>query len=166
MKRILDSAYKSDLTPNHYLAGKLLVAMPFMTDNRFDHTVIYLCGHDEHGAIGLAINKPLNSLTFFDLLHQLDIRHLPTARPVQMLAGGSVEVSRGFVLHSEDYQSDSTVKSGNHYSITATLDILRSLAVGKGPRKFVLALGYVGWRAGQLEPVSYTHLTLPTKRIV
>ena len=169
MRRVLDSVYKKEFTPNNYLTGKLLVAMPFMADNRFDHAVIYVCGHDEYGAIGLTISKPLYSLTFSDLLMQLDIIPLPTARSVQMLAGGPVEVSRGFVLHSLDYKSDSTVRVGEHYAITATLDILRTLAVGHGPRKFILTLGYAGWRAGQLEQEIQENLWMivePTDEIV
>jgi putative AlgH/UPF0301 family transcriptional regulator len=80
VRRALDSGSKKEFQQNDYLTGKLLVAMPFMADSRFDHAVIYLCGHDEYGAIGLMINKPLNSLTFTDLLMQLDIAPLPTAR--------------------------------------------------------------------------------------
>lgn len=169
VRRVLDSVHKKEFTPNNFLTGKLLVAMPFMGDNRFDHAVIYMCGHDEYGAIGLVINKPLNSLTFPDLLTQLDILSVPTARPVQMLAGGPVEVSRGFVLHSIDYQSDSTVRVGEHYSITATLDILRTLAVGHGPHKFILTLGYAGWRANQLEQEIQDNLWMivdPTDEII
>lgn len=134
-----------------YLTGKLLVAMPYMADSRFEHAVIYICGHDEYGAIGLLINKLLNSLTFNDLLAQLDIASVSSARDVQMHNGGPVEVSRGFVLHSNDYQSDSTVRISENFCITATLDILKTLAQGKGPRKFLLTLGYTGWGANQLE---------------
>ncbi len=86
-----------------------------------------------------------------------------------MLAGGPVEVSRGFVLHSIDYQSDSTVRVGEHYSITATLDILRTLAVGHGPHKFILTLGYAGWRANQLEQEIQDNLWMivdPTDEII
>lgn len=169
VRRVLDSAYKKDFTQNNFLTGKLLVAMPFMGDNRFDHAVIYVCGHDDYGAIGLVINKPLNSLTFPDLLSQLDITPYPAARPVQMLTGGPVEVSRGFVLHSPDYQSDSTVRVGDNYSITATLDILRTLAVGNGPSNFILTLGYAGWRSSQLEQEIQDNLWMivdPTDEII
>lgn len=169
MRRVLDPFYKKEFNSNNFLTGKLLIAMPFMGDNRFDHAVIYMCGHDEYGAIGLVINKVLNSLTFADLLSQLDITPLPTARPVQMLTGGPVEVSRGFVLHSLDYQSDSTVRVGENYSITATLDILRTLAVGHGPNKFILTLGYAGWRPNQLEQEIQDNLWMiadPTDEIV
>lgn len=169
VRRVLDSGYKKDFTQNNFLTGKLLVAMPFMGDNRFDHAVIYVCGHDDYGAIGLVINKPLNSLTFPDLLSQLDITPHPAARPVQMLMGGPVEVSRGFVLHSLDYQSDSTVRVGDNYSITATLDILRTLAVGNGPSNFILTLGYAGWRSSQLEQEIQDNLWMivdPTDEII
>lgn len=151
MRRVLDSDSKKEFQKNDYLTGKLLVAMPFMADSRFDHAVIYICGHDEYGAIGLVINKSLNSLTFNDLLAQLDITTTSSSRNVQMHAGGPVEVSRGFVLHSSDYYSESTVRVGEHFCITATLDILRTLEQGQGPRKFLLALGYTGWGSNQLE---------------
>lgn len=169
MRRVLDQFHKREFSQNNFLTGKLLIAMPFIDDNRFDHAVIYMCGHDEQGAIGLVINKPLNSLTFPDLLSQLDIMPSSTARSVQMLTGGPVEVSRGFVLHSLDYQSDSTVRVGEHYSITATLDILRTLAMGNGPNKFILTLGYAGWRANQLEQEIQDNLWMiadPTDEII
>ena len=152
VRRVLDSDSKEKFKKNdYYLTGKLLVAMPYMEDSRFAHAVIYICGHDEYGAIGLLINKSLNSLTFNDLLMQLDIATTPSHREVQMHTGGPVEVSRGFVLHSPDYQSDSTVRIGENFRITATLDILKTLAQGQGPRKFLLALGYTGWGSNQLE---------------
>ena len=152
MRRVLDSLSKKSFNPKGYLVGKILVATPFMEDARFEHSVIYLCGHDQYGAIGLTINKPLNSLTFQDLLAQLEIHtSMLTTKRVPMYAGGSVEVSRGFVLHSKEYQSDSTVMVGESFYITATLDILRALAHGNGPKNFLLTLGYSGWGAGQLE---------------
>lgn len=151
MKRVLDSTEKKRFSPNGYLVGKLLVATPYMTDNRYERSVIYLCGHDEYGAIGLVINKTLNSLRFHDLLTQLDISSLPTTKRVQVHAGGPVEVSRGFVLHAGEYQSESTVKVGEDFYITATLDILRALANGVKSNLFLLTLGYSGWGSGQLE---------------
>lgn len=169
VRRVLDSVSKRDFQQNDYLTGKLLVAMPYMADSRFDHAVIYVCGHDEYGAIGLVINKPLHSLTFSDLLMQLDINPLPSVRTVQMQAGGPVEVSRGFVLHSTDYHSDSTVRVGENFCITATLDILRTLAIGQGPRKFLLALGYTGWGSNQLEQEiqdNYWMVVEPSEEIV
>ena len=131
--------------------------------------MIYVCGHDEYGAIGLVINKPLNSLGFNDLLMQLDINVYQGSRTVQMQAGGPVEVSRGFVLHSTDYHSDSTVRVGENFCITATLDILRILAQGQGPRKFLLALGYTGWGSNQLEQEIHDNLWMvvePSEEIV
>ena len=169
MRRVLDSISKKEFQQNDYLTGKLLVAMPYMADSRFVHAVIYVCGHDEYGAIGLVINKSLNSLSFTDLLIQLDITPFPSARTVQMQAGGPVEVSRGFVLHSTDYHSDSTVRVGENFCITATLDILRTLAQGQGPRKFLLALGYTGWGSNQLEQElqdNYWMVVEPSEEIV
>lgn len=151
MRRILDSIFKHDFRPNGFLTGKLLVTMPFSNDLRFTNSVIYLCGHDNYGAIGLVINKGLSSLSFGDLLNQLNIPYVIPNPKVEMHAGGPVDVTRGFVLHSLDYLSDSTVRVGEATCITATLDILRALASGRGPSNFLLSLGYVGWGSGQLE---------------
>lgn len=134
-----------------YLAGKLLVSMPFMADARFTQTVIYLCGHDSKGAIGLITNKPLNSLNFQELLRQLEIAPNYLSKKVAMHYGGPVEVSRGFVLHSADYVSDSTVMVNEIFAVTSTLDVLRNLAQGYGPKNYLVTLGYVGWAEGQLE---------------
>lgn len=169
MRRVLDSLTKKNFNPRGYLVGKLLVATPFMEDNRFEHSVIYLCGHDEYGAVGLIINKPLNSLTFLDLLSQLEIPSSRLTKRVPMYSGGPVEVSRGFVLHSHEYQSDSTVKVGGNFYVTATLDVLRALSHGNGPNNFLLTLGYVGWGAGQLELELHENLWMvvePTHELV
>lgn len=169
MRRVLDSLTKKNFNPRGYLVGKLLVATPFAEDSRFEHSVIYLCGHDEYGAIGLIINKPLNSLNFLDLLSQLEIPSSVVTKRVPMYAGGPIEVSRGFVLHSKEYQSDSTVRVGENFYITATLDILRALSHGNGPSNFLLALGYVGWGAGQLELELHENLWMvvePTHELV
>ncbi|MFN4090059.1 MAG: YqgE/AlgH family protein [Alphaproteobacteria bacterium] len=134
-----------------YLTGHLLVAMPGMPDERFARTVIFLCAHSEEGAMGLVINRELKSLTFTDLLEQLDLKggDEPVDLPVQ--AGGPVETGRGFVLHSADYRHDGTLVVADDVALTATVDILRAIARGEGPRRRMLALGYAGWSPGQLE---------------
>ncbi|WP_374310028.1 YqgE/AlgH family protein [Methylocella sp.] len=142
-----------------YLDGQLLVAMPGMADNRFARSVIYLCAHSEEGAMGIVVNRPARKVTFSDLLVQLDVIkaeetiQLPaTAGAVQVLKGGPVETGRGFVLHSNDFFIDnSTLPIDSRVSLTATIDILRAIARGAGPDRALLALGYSGWSAGQLE---------------
>jgi putative transcriptional regulator len=142
-----------------YLDGQLLLAMPGMADERFARTVIYLCAHSPEGAMGIVVNKPASDLSFPDLLVQLDIIpatdliQLPQrVGAVQVLMGGPVETSRGFVLHSPDFFIDeSTLPIDDGVCLTATIDILRAIAKGQGPANAVLALGYAGWGAGQLE---------------
>ena len=142
-----------------YLDGQLLVAMPGMADERFSRSVIYLCAHSAEGAMGIIVNKPAADLNMPDLLVQLDIIaetdaiRLPAAiGHMPVLMGGPVEASRGFVLHSPDFHIDqSTLLIDDGICLTATIEILRAIAVGKGPASAVLALGYAGWQAGQLE---------------
>jgi putative transcriptional regulator len=142
-----------------FLDGQMLLAMPGMPDERFSRTVIYLCAHSAEGAMGIVINKPAADLNFPDLLVQLEI--IPEADRIrlphrvgrmQVLMGGPVETSRGFVLHSPDFYLDqSTLPIDDGVCLTATIDILRAIAKGEGPRSAVLALGYAHWTAGQLE---------------
>ncbi|MDJ1157863.1 YqgE/AlgH family protein [Chelatococcus sp. SYSU_G07232] len=145
--------------PRGYLDGQLLVAMPGMPDERFARTVIYLCAHSEEGAMGIIVNKPAPDLSFPDLLVQLDIISQEAAirlpvrvGRVKVLRGGPVETGRGFVLHTPDFFIDnSTLPIDEGICLTATIDILRAIARGDGPENAVLALGYAGWGAGQLE---------------
>jgi putative transcriptional regulator len=134
------------------LTGKLLIAMPGMQDPRFEGSVILLCAHSDEGAMGLIVNKPKPELKFEDLLSQLDIPHAPGSRDVQVHFGGPVERGRGFVLHSSDYAADGvTMPIADRYGMTATQDVLSALGRGEGPQRALLALGYSGWGAGQLE---------------
>ncbi|WP_425093213.1 YqgE/AlgH family protein [Tropicimonas sp. S265A] len=134
------------------LSGKLLIAMPGMGDTRFDHSVVYMCAHSEDGAMGLIVNKPAPEVRFEHLLSQLKIEHDATARDVSVNYGGPVETGRGFVLHSSDYDGNSsTLQVDPQIGMTATLDILEDLARGLGPASCLLALGYAGWGPGQLE---------------
>lgn len=134
------------------LTGKLLIAMPGMPDPRFDRSVILVCAHSADGAMGLIVNKPLPELGFDELLSQLKIEVPAPAAPVPVHYGGPVETGRGFVLHSADYTGNSsTLAVGEGFGMTATLDILEDIARGFGPARAILALGYAGWGAGQLE---------------
>jgi putative transcriptional regulator len=133
------------------LSGQLLVAMPQMMDPRFARTVVYLCAHSPDGAMGLVVNRLIDSLTFESLLAQLGVE--PKGVPADMAVhfGGPVESSRGFVLHTSDYHQDSTLVIDDEIALTATVDVLRAIASGTGPRRCVLALGYAGWAPGQLD---------------
>ena len=134
-----------------YLSGQLLVAMPGMEDPRFGKTVIYMCAHNEDGAMGLVINRAIESLTFPDLLEQIGIETVVPDACINIQFGGPVESGRGFVLHSSDYSQDVTMVVDNDVALTATIDILKAIAVGDGPRQRLLALGYSGWGPGQLD---------------
>lgn len=125
--------------------------MPGLTDPRFDRSVIYLCSHDESGAMGLVINQGFENLDFPGLLEQLDIEFENDAPEVPIHIGGPVEPGRGFVLHSADFVQDSTMVVSETLALTATVDILRAMANGQGPIHSLLALGYAGWGPGQLE---------------
>ncbi|MEI2386468.1 YqgE/AlgH family protein [Breoghania sp. JC706] len=142
-----------------YLDGQILIAMPGMMDDRFERTVIYLCAHSAEGAMGLILNKIVGNLSFPELLTQLGIIgeedpiRLPEAvETMPVHRGGPVETGRGFVLHSADYfVQNSTLAIENGICLTATLEILKAIADGSGPENALLALGYAGWGAGQLE---------------
>jgi putative transcriptional regulator len=148
-----------DASQEGYLDGRLLVAMPVMGDSRFERSVIYLCAHSAEGAMGIMVNKPAGSIDFPQLLMQLNIIGkddqitLPdSAEMMKVLSGGPVDTGRGFVLHSSDYYiANATLKINDGVSLTTTVDILKAIAKGTGPRHAILALGYAGWRAGQLE---------------
>ena len=134
-----------------FMTGELLVAMPQMRDARFTRSVIYICAHTSDGAMGLVVNRLVGSLTFPDLLQQLNIDSQGKGEHIRIRSGGPVETGRGFVLHSTDYVDDATLKVGDTVGLTATIDILKDIASGSGPRRSILALGYAGWGPGQLD---------------
>ncbi|MGB0671349.1 MAG: YqgE/AlgH family protein [Rhodospirillales bacterium] len=134
-----------------YLTGQLLIAMPGMDDERFAQSVIYICGHNSEGAMGLVVNRVLDSITFPDLLEQLEITPPGIAEPISVHFGGPVEAGRGFVLHTAEYAQETTTMVNSRVALTATVDILRDMARGRGPRQSLLALGYAGWGPGQLD---------------
>jgi putative transcriptional regulator len=141
------------------LKGQFLVAMPSMGDERFQDAVVYLVGHGEEGAMGLVVNQSVEDMRFTDILEELQLGEkealieLPdSVKNRQVLRGGPVQTSRGFVLHSPDY-----FRAGNSYVVndeiclTATLDILKAVAFEQSPAASLFALGYCGWSPGQLE---------------
>jgi putative transcriptional regulator len=148
-----------DAPEQGYLDGQMLVAMPVMEDERFARSVIYICAHSAEGAMGIIVNRPAGSIDFPQLLVQLEIIdradqiRLPEyAESMQVLKGGPVETGRGFVLHSSDFSiQNATLPIDDGICLTATLDILKAIAEGHGPKHAILALGYAGWAPGQLE---------------
>lgn len=132
------------------LTGHFLIAMPHMGDPNFARTVVFLCAHGDEGAMGLVVNREADSIEFDDLLEQLGIDD-PQINTITVHEGGPVDTGRGFVLHSRDYFQTGSVGVTDTVAMTATVDILRSIADGGGPRKRLLALGYAGWAPGQLE---------------
>ncbi|MGE3231230.1 MAG: YqgE/AlgH family protein [Hyphomicrobium sp.] len=141
------------------LKGQLLVAMPLMSDRRFARSVIYMCAHSDDGAMGLIINHRAEHISFPDLLERLGIIPHGAEDGIsndilerQVHVGGPVETGRGFVLHTSDYHSsESTLPIDREVSLTASIEILKAMASGEGPNHAMLALGYAGWSAGQLE---------------
>ena len=159
-KRTRKTRIKDDsVSSGSYLDGQLLIAMPVMEDERFARSVIYVCAHSPEGAMGIIVNRPAGSIDFPELLVQLDIidkadqiKLSENAESMKVLKGGPVETGRGFVLHSSDFFiKDATLPIDEGICLTATVDILRAIAKGDGPKHAILALGYAGWRPGQLE---------------
>ena len=137
--------------PRDFLTGQLLIAMPAMTDPRFSQTVIYLCAHTPEGAMGLVLNKPIQRPSFDDLLKQLEVAPTPPARRIRLCVGGPVDNARGFVLHTTDWTGEGSLRVNDALALTASLDVLKAIAEGGGPREGILALGYAGWGPGQLD---------------
>lgn len=144
------------------LAGQVLIAMPTIGDARFERTVVYLCVHDEEGAMGIVLNRPDAKRQVGDVLKELsltDDAHYDNSKgdennPLQsrVLIGGPVEKSRGFVLHTPHIvERDGTVAVTDDVHLSTTLDILRDIGRGNGPDRFLLALGFASWSAGQLD---------------
>ncbi len=144
----------------HFLSGKLLLAMPGMADPRFDRAVIAMAVHDEQGAVGIGIGQLRAGLRFRSLLKQLGVD--PGEAPdCPVHHGGPVEPGRGFVLHSEDWGGQDTIQvigsKGGLWAMTGTIDVLKAIAEGRGPANWLIALGYAGWEAGQLDAEMTRH---------
>ncbi len=150
----------------HTLAGQLLVAMPGMDDPNFQHTVAYVCEHSEGGALGLVINRPLD-MDISDVLEQFSLEAQEDKQLHQpVMRGGPVQAERGFVLHETANSWDSTTDVGHSMCVTTSQDILTDMAAGRGPGRILMALGYAGWEAGQLENElrQNSWLTVPATR--
>jgi putative transcriptional regulator len=133
------------------LSNHLLIAMPAMADPNFSSTVTLICEHSDEGALGIVINKPL-FLTLGDVFEQLDLKITNTAAVASaVLDGGPVGVERGFVLHDSGHSYENSIAVSNDIHLTFSRDVLNAIATGDGPEKSLLALGYAGWGAGQLE---------------
>jgi putative transcriptional regulator len=124
--------------------------MPGMIDPRFDHAVIAMCSHDAEGALGIGVGATIDGLGLHDLLDQFGIDH-GAAPDVPIHFGGPVEPRRGFVLHAADWGGQDTVDVAGRWALSSTIDVLRAIADGSGPSRYVVALGYAGWGAGQLD---------------
>ncbi len=147
------------MADTEYLDGQILIAMPTMSDPRFEGAVIYVCAHSQEGAMGLVINKPAENIDFAELMSRLNLPAGSNTIEFDLADhervvhfGGPVEPGRGFVLHSGEYNShENTLAINDDVGLTATLDVLHEIAAGEGPKKSLLALGYAGWSPGQLE---------------
>lgn len=139
-------------TNDGFLLGKLLVALPGMPDPRFEKSVILMCAHSDQGAMGIIVNKPFEGLSFRELVERLDVKVTADTPDPPILFGGPVGTGQGFVLHSSEFgNGEATMPVTSEISLTATIEILRAIAEGRGPQKSLFALGYAGWGPGQIE---------------
>ncbi|KXF80136.1 YqgE/AlgH family protein [Enterovibrio coralii] len=137
------------------LKNHFLVAMPSMADERFKHSVVYMCEHNDDGAMGLMINQPIN-ISVASMLDQIELdREQDVTHPVSLdqpvLFGGPVSEDRGFVLHKNNKLFGSSIRLTENLTVTTSKDILSILGTNEEPDQFIVALGYAGWEAGQLE---------------
>jgi len=150
LRRTPDTLTFASMIQPQSLAGRLLLAMPGMPDPRFEAAVVALCIHDKDGALGVGIGDVLDGVTLYNLLDDLDIPR-GLAPDVEVHHGGPVEPQRGFVLHSPDWQAEGTLAVGDHWALTGSRDVLVAISEGRGPRHYLIALGYAGWGEGQLD---------------
>ncbi len=134
-----------------WLKNQFLVALPGLQDGLFAQSITYICEHDENGAMGIVINRPLD-MNMSDIFSFLEIDTADDGRDALVFAGGPVNTDRGFVLHPTGGREwESTMNVGPSLSLTTSMDVLRAIAAGEGPAQALIALGYAGWSAGQLE---------------
>ena len=144
------------------LTGQILVSMPSLQDERFYKTVIYICAHSSEGSMGIIINKKIDNIFYPDLLQQLGIDK-SFNKKIFIRYGGPVESERGFILHSDDYTHKETLAIDKGVALTSSLEFFDDLTSGRGPKYSILALGYAGWGAGQLEEeiIKNSWMTIP-----
>lgn len=162
-KYIGEGIQKKPLREEFSLSHSLLVAMPSLVDDFFSKSVVYICAHSDAGAAGLVINQKLPDVEFKDLLTELKIPESKILFDQPVYCGGPVETGQGFVLHSDDFVQQETMRLQKNLCLTGTVDILEAVAGGYGPKKSLFAVGYAGWAPGQLEEEiqQNTWLTLP-----
>lgn len=147
----LDAGFVMPTLEAGQLTGKLLIATPFMSDNRFQKAVIFICSHAGTGTIGVIVNHAMDDLDFTDVLRQFDLEPTDDTPDLTVVQGGPVERIRGFVLHSNDVMTDTTQEIDHDLCLTSSLDMLKKMGLGQGPKKALMSLGFTGWDAGQLE---------------
>ena len=136
---------------NNYLTGKCLVSMPHIDDDVFSRSVVYICMHNQEGAMGFMVNKQLKEFYFSDLISQFNIGCTAPVEPIVLHQGGPLERIRGFVLHSLDYRGEGTLPIDDKFAVSSSVNVLNDIAFGKGPRYNLIALGYSSWSPRQLE---------------
>lgn len=145
------------------LTNHFLIAMPAMQEGVFAGTLTFVCEHNEHGALGIVVNRP-TSITYADMFEQISIPlHHPDLEQLPVHFGGPVQTERGFVLHDTQQEWQSTLRIGTSMALTTSKDILEAIGAGNGPRNVLISLGYAGWEPGQLEHeiAENTWLTVP-----
>ena len=138
-------------SPAATLVGRFLVAAPSMPDKNFQKSVVFICKHDEDGALGIIVNNKVEDLPLGQVYKQLGIEVSPAAAERAVLFGGPVDTARGLVLHSADYKREETLLIEGGMALTASLEILKDMAGGRGPKEAWLALGHSNWAPGQLD---------------
>jgi putative transcriptional regulator len=134
-----------------FLAGQLLIAAPAMADPRFYQAVILIVRHDQKGALGIVINRPIEDRSLASLLEALGEKDTGVMGSVRIFAGGPVQPEIGFVIHSADYHRPDTMDIDGRLAMTSSREILRDIGNKQGPAKSLVAFGYAGWASGQLE---------------
>ena len=134
-----------------FLSGQLLLSLPGIGDARFERAVIAMCVHDENGALGIMVSQLHQGLSVRDLMRQLEIDPGETPKDAPIHLGGPVEPGRGFVLHSPEYAGEGTLAVADVWALSASQGVLKDIARGRGPARWLMALGYAGWGEGQLD---------------
>jgi putative transcriptional regulator len=132
------------------LTGKCLIAMPDATDE-FAQSVIYICSHGKDGAMGFIVNHRLKEFSFSDLAVELPFSFHDKSLPISLYNGGPLDKTKGFILHSDEYQLPDSINTGGGIAVSSSLEVLKDIASGKGPKQRLIALGYAGWAPDQLE---------------